>query len=132
MQTARSVHVAPLIFDYIASLLGHTRQMSQLRLGASPRDALGLLRASRVRAALAGRPFVVPSDVQAFAEPVLGHRMLVTPAFEASGGTSSDAVTEAVAAVPARRVTASDDLARRRPARRRGGSGPVGMAVRVA
>ena len=101
VQTARSVHVAPLIFDYIASLVGHTRQMSQLRLGSSPRGALGLLRASRVRAALAGRPFVVPSDVQALAEPVLGHRMLVAPAFEASGGTSSDAVTEAVAAVPA-------------------------------
>jgi MoxR-like ATPase len=98
---ARTVHVAPSVFDYIASLVGHTRQMSQLRLGASPRGALGLLRAARVRAALGGRHYVVPSDVQALAGPVLGHRMLVSSAFEAAGGTAVDAAAEAVSAVPA-------------------------------
>jgi MoxR-like ATPase len=98
---ARTVHVAPAIFDYIASLVGHTRQMPQLRLGASPRGALGLLRAGRVRAALGGRHYVVPSDVQALAGPVLGHRMLVSSAFEASGGSAVDAAAEAVSAVAA-------------------------------
>jgi MoxR-like ATPase len=98
---AKGVHVAEPIFDYIATLVGHTRQMTQLRLGASPRGALGLLRASRVRAALSGRAFVVPSDIQSLAEPVLAHRMLVSSAFEASGGTSSDATREAVEAVAA-------------------------------
>jgi MoxR-like ATPase len=96
VSVARSVHVSPAIFEYIASLTAWTRQMAQLRLGSSPRGSLGLLRASRVRAALAGRPFVVPSDVQALAEPVLGHRMLVAPAFEASGGTVLEAVFQAV------------------------------------
>jgi MoxR-like ATPase len=100
VNAARRVHVAPAIFDYIASLVEHTRKMEQLRLGSSPRGGLGLLRASRVRAALNGRPFVVPSDVQALAEPVLGHRMLVAPAYEASGGTASHAAIEAVSAVP--------------------------------
>jgi MoxR-like ATPase len=75
--------------------------MTELRLGSSPRGALGLLRTARVRAALDGRTYVVPSDVQALVGPVLGHRMLVAPAYEASGGTASDAASQAVAAVAA-------------------------------
>jgi MoxR-like ATPase len=98
---ARTVHVSPSILEYIASLVGYTRQMPELRLGSSPRGAIGLLRASRVAAALEGRTFVVPSDVQALAGPVLAHRLLVSPSHEAAGGTSNDAVREAVSAVPA-------------------------------
>jgi MoxR-like ATPase len=97
---ARSVHVAPSVLAYIAKLVEHTRGMQQLRLGASPRGALGLLKTSRVRAAMQGRPFVLPSDVQALAQAVLGHRMLAAPSYEATGGTTSDAVREAVEAVP--------------------------------
>ena len=99
--TARTVHVAPDVLAYIAALTGHTRSMPQLRLGSSPRGALGLLRTARVRAALQGRPYVVPGDVQALAVPVLGHRVLPSASYEASGGTTEDAVREAVAAVPA-------------------------------
>lgn len=98
---ARTVHVAPAVFEYITSLVGHTRTMPQLRLGSSPRGALGLLRTARVRAALDGRHFVVPTDVRALAGPVLGHRMLVSSSFEASGGSAADAAAEAVGAVPA-------------------------------
>lgn len=98
---ARAVHVSPAVFDYIAALVGHTRTMPQLRLGSSPRGAIGLLRASRVRAALDGRHFVVPSDVQALAGPVLAHRLLVSPTFEASGGSADDAAAEAIRAVAA-------------------------------
>ena len=101
VRTARSVHVAPAVFDYMVRLTGYTRQMPQLRLGASPRGALGLLRTSRVYAALRGRAYVVPGDVQALAEPVLAHRILLSPSFEASGGTMADAVAEAIATVPA-------------------------------
>ncbi len=96
---ARAVHVAPAVFDYVAALVGHTRTMPQLRLGSSPRGAIGLLRTARVRAALDGRHFVVPSDVQALAQPVLAHRMLVSPSFEASGGSAADAADEAVQAI---------------------------------
>src|SRR3954469_24299736 len=101
IESARTVHVAPAIFDYIATLVAHTRTMPELRLGSSPRGALGLLRTARVRAALDGRIYVVPSDVQALVGPVLGHRMLVAPAYEASGGTAADAAAQAVAAVAA-------------------------------
>jgi MoxR-like ATPase len=100
-RAAKTVHVAPAIMDYIVRLVGHTRQMPQLRLGASPRAALGLLRTSRAYAALNGRSYVVPGDVQALAKPVLGHRVLPSPSFNASGGNVVDLVEEAVVSVPA-------------------------------
>ncbi|MCU1621246.1 MAG: ATPase [Frankiales bacterium] len=98
---ASRVHVSDAVLSYIAELVQSTRSMPQLRLGASPRGALGLLKTTRVRAALEGRPYVVPGDVQVLAEPVLGHRLLLASAFEASGGTAVDAVREVVAAVSA-------------------------------
>jgi MoxR-like ATPase len=101
VRAARTVHVAPAVFDYMVRLVGHTREMSELRLGASPRGALGLLRTSRVYAALQGRPYVVPGDVQTLAEPVLTHRVLPSPSFEASGGSVAEAIAEAIATVPA-------------------------------
>jgi MoxR-like ATPase len=98
---ATRVHVSELVFNYIAELVQYTRSMPQLRLGSSPRGAIGLLRTSRVRAALDGRGYVVPGDVQALAEPVLGHRIMLSTAFEATGGTTRDAVREAIEGVPA-------------------------------
>jgi MoxR-like ATPase len=99
--TARRTHIAPAVFDYIVRLTDHTRHMSELRLGSSPRGALGLLRASRVRAALQGRWFVVPSDVQALAVPVLAHRVMPSSGFESSGGTAETAIERAVESTPA-------------------------------
>jgi len=101
VREARTVHVAPSIFDYVVRLVAHTREMSQFRLGASPRGALGLLRTGRVFAALRGRHYVVPGDIQALAEAVLGHRILLAPSFEAAGGSVAEAIAEAIEAVPA-------------------------------
>jgi MoxR-like ATPase len=98
---ARRTHVAESVIDYVVRLVAHTRQMPELRLGSSPRGALGLLRASRVAAAQAGRTYVVPGDIQTLAAPVLSHRVILSPAYEASGGTNEDAVRLAVEAVPA-------------------------------
>jgi MoxR-like ATPase len=72
----RKVHVADGLRQYVISLVTATRSTPQLRLGASPRATLHLLRASRARAALDGRDFVIPDDVQALAVPVLAHRLL--------------------------------------------------------
>jgi MoxR-like ATPase len=74
----REVHVADQIRQYIVDLVTATRTASALRLGASPRAALHLLRASRAYAALEDRNFVIPDDVQALASPVLAHRLLPT------------------------------------------------------
>ena len=74
----RQVHVAPQVRQYIIDIITATRTASALRLGASPRAALHLLRASRAFAALEDRNFVIPDDVQALAGPVLAHRLLPT------------------------------------------------------
>jgi MoxR-like ATPase len=75
----RAVHVALPIRQYVISIVNATRSSPELRLGASPRATLHLLRASRAYAALDGRDFVIPDDVQALAGPVLAHRLLPTP-----------------------------------------------------
>jgi MoxR-like ATPase len=76
----REVHVSGSIRQYIIDLAGATRSSAELRLGASPRAALHLMRASRAHAALDGRDFVIPDDVQALAIPVLAHRLLPSTA----------------------------------------------------
>ena len=82
----REVHVSGSIRQYIIDLVNATRNAAELRLGASPRAALHLLRASRAHAALDERDFVLPDDVQALAVPVLAHRLL--PSAEAMVGRS--------------------------------------------
>jgi MoxR-like ATPase len=72
------VHVAAQIRQYVIDLVNATRHSPELRLGASPRAALHLFRASKAWAALDGRDFVIPDDVQALAGPVLAHRLLPT------------------------------------------------------
>jgi MoxR-like ATPase len=74
----RRVHVSDQVKDYIISLVNATRTSPELRLGASPRASLHLLRASRAWAALDGRDYVIPDDVQRLARPVLAHRLLPT------------------------------------------------------
>jgi MoxR-like ATPase len=74
----REVHVAKQVRQYIIDIIVATRNASALRLGASPRAALHLLRASRALAALEDRSFVIPDDVQALAGSVLAHRLLPT------------------------------------------------------
>jgi MoxR-like ATPase len=72
----RTVHVAEALKQYVIRLVATTRATPELRLGASPRATLHLLRAGRARAALDGRDFVIPDDMQALALPVLAHRLL--------------------------------------------------------
>jgi len=72
----RTVHVAEPLKQYVIRLVAATRASPELRLGASPRATLHLLRAGRARAALDRRDFVIPDDMQALALPVLAHRLL--------------------------------------------------------
>ncbi|WP_407666905.1 AAA family ATPase [Nakamurella alba] len=72
------VHIAPEVRQYIVDLVRATRAMPEVRLGASPRAVLHLARAAKAAAALDGRGFVLPDDVQRLAGPVLGHRLLLT------------------------------------------------------
>jgi MoxR-like ATPase len=78
VMAVRRVMVSAQVKDYIISLANATRTSPELRLGASPRATLHLLRASRAWAALDGRDYVIPDDVQRLARPVLAHRLLPT------------------------------------------------------
>ncbi|MCJ7700813.1 MAG: MoxR family ATPase [Anaerolineales bacterium] len=75
----RSVEVAPSVKRYIVEIVRKTRSHSDAYLGASPRGSLGLYRASQARAAIFGRDYVLPDDIQVLAGPVLGHRMILAP-----------------------------------------------------
>ena len=103
--TTRTVYVAQAIKDYIVDVVAATRKSNQLRLGASPRASLHLLRASRAQAAMAGRDYVIPDDVVALARPVLAHRVLLSNQAQLSGASVTSAVEAAVAgvAIPDRR-----------------------------
>jgi len=76
----RHVYVSPAIQKYIIDLVGRTRQSGDVYLGASPRGSLALFRTGQARAALLGRDHVLPDDIKALAVPVLGHRIIVSPA----------------------------------------------------
>lgn len=75
----REVKVADAIRDYIASLVGLTRDHPDLSLGASPRGAIFLMRASQAHAMLDGRSYVIPDDVQRMVIPVFSHRLILKP-----------------------------------------------------
>jgi MoxR-like ATPase len=96
---ARRVHASDALRGYVVSLLGRTREDPRVDLGASPRAGLMLLRAAKARALLKGRDHVLPDDVQAMADVVLAHRMVLAP--EAVDVTGERIVADAVAATPA-------------------------------
>ncbi|WP_395246076.1 AAA family ATPase [Agromyces sp. MMS24-K17] len=72
------VFASPPVKEYAVALARATRDDRQLRLGASPRATLQLIRAAKAHAAMHGRDFVLPDDVDALAVPVLGHRLVPT------------------------------------------------------
>jgi MoxR-like ATPase len=100
VEGVRRVHVAREVRQYCVELVATTRRLPELRLGASPRATLQLVRAARAQAALAGRGFVVPDDVQAVAVPVLAHRLLLTPDAQAARRSAADLVRTLLARLP--------------------------------
>jgi MoxR-like ATPase len=78
IKAVQSTYTSPAIRQYVVDLANATRQSAALRLGASPRATLHLLRAARAHAALAGRDHVLPDDVQSMVVPVLAHRLILT------------------------------------------------------
>ena len=92
----RQVHLEPPVMRYIAALVQQTRSHSALDLGASPRAAVALMQAGKAFAAMEGRDFLTPEDVQAAAPPVLRHRLLLTPEQEMEGRRPADIVRNVI------------------------------------
>jgi MoxR-like ATPase len=91
------------LIDYIIDLVRATRETPALLCGASPRSANMLAVASRARAALNGRPFVIPDDIKELARPVLRHRLPLAPGAEIEGTTVEKVVGDILDQVPAPR-----------------------------
>ncbi len=86
------VHLAPELRTYIVELVGATRNSPEIRLGASPRAVLHLGKAAKAAAALDGRGFVVPDDIQRLAPVVLAHRLLLTVEAHAAHRSAHDII----------------------------------------
>ena len=98
------VHISQPVAQYVVDLVEATRASTRTEAGASPRGSLALLKASRAKAAMAGRSHVLPDDVKAVAVPCLAHRLLLQPDQWVRGVRADQVVNEIVNQVPAPRA----------------------------
>lgn len=93
------IEITGALLQYIAQIVHNTRNHKDLFLGASTRASLGILKASKALAALNGRNFVIPEDIQMSAYPVLNHRIMLTPEREMEGLTPEDVIKDIIAQI---------------------------------
>ncbi|HEU5483859.1 MAG TPA: MoxR family ATPase [Microlunatus sp.] len=99
IEAVKTVYVSPAVKHYLVQIVNATRTSRDLRLGASPRATLQLLRVSRAAAALAGRDYVSPDDVAGLATAVLAHRVLPSTDAQLARRTVDDIVAHLVSSV---------------------------------
>jgi MoxR-like ATPase len=97
----RDVHVTEPLERYLVALCRATRSHPEVELGASPRAALALLRATRAAAAIGGRDYALPDDVKALAPHVLPHRLILRPEAQLAGHDPTDVIADVLDGVPA-------------------------------
>jgi MoxR-like ATPase len=100
VQTARAVHVAPLVRGYIVDIAEATRRHHSIALGMSPRSVLALQAAARVQAAAVLRSYVTPDDVKALARHVIPHRLIVAPEAQIQGVRAVQIVDQILDSIP--------------------------------
>jgi MoxR-like ATPase len=91
-----AVHVEPKLIEYIVNIIAQTRSAKYIYLGASPRASVAVLNASKSLAAISGRDFVTPDDVQAIVPHVLRHRIILTPEREMEGASNDDVIAQLI------------------------------------
>lgn len=89
MEAVHAIHVSDVFLKHVVDIVERTRHHSDLELGASPRAGIALLKASRARALINGRDYVVPEDIFALAEDVILHRIRLTYEALAEGRTAA-------------------------------------------
>lgn len=109
----RSLHVSPAVMEYTVALGRATREHPHLKLGASPRALLQLLRAAKASAALQRRDFVLPDDVSGMSDAVLAHRLILDRKALSSGETPSGIIASIVSATPVPDTARDRTLTRR-------------------
>ncbi len=100
------VHVRDPLADYVIAVTGATRALPEVRLGASPRGSIALMRAVRAWAATAGRAYAIPEDVKDLAVAVLAHRLILQPEAELRGTTTAELISRVLDQVPVPRTAA--------------------------
>jgi MoxR-like ATPase len=95
----RAVKVQEALFAYIVELVRRTRDWPALSLGASPRAAVNLLTFAKAVAAIDGRDYLIPDDIQQAVLPVFRHRVVVKPEADLEGITADQVLQEVVRAV---------------------------------
>lgn len=93
------VRIEDQILNYITIITENTRNHAKIYLGGSPRASLSMMRGSKALAAIRGRDFVIPDDVQYVCKHVLNHRMILTPEAEMEGLNTEDVIDEIIQAV---------------------------------
>lgn len=99
-QLMRQVRVEENLVDYLLALVSASRQQPELLLGASPRSAVGWLRAAQAHAWLAARDFVTPDDVKAMALPLLQHRLILKPEAQLDGVSIDQVIQNLLTRIP--------------------------------
>jgi MoxR-like ATPase len=99
-RAVRETHISEDVRHYILRVVRTTREHEAVDLGVSPRGTLSLFKASQALAALRGRDYVIPSDVQHMCAPVLTHRLHISPQIRLRGRTPAQVVSEIVGSVP--------------------------------
>jgi MoxR-like ATPase len=94
--TVEKVKIEDSVLEYIAKLTTQTRQHPDLYLGASPRASINLLKSAKASAALSGRTFVTPDDVKRVLQPVMNHRLILSPEREMEGFDINDVLEEII------------------------------------
>lgn len=100
ISAVKTVHVSEPIKEYIVSIGRATREHPDIQLGASPRSLLQLLRAAKATAAVSGRNYVLPDDVQAIVHDVLVHRIVLERKAKFSGSEVDALLTSIISAIP--------------------------------
>jgi MoxR-like ATPase len=100
IDTVRRIYVADAVRRYAVDLVSATRKAPDIRLGASPRATLQLLRASRAAAALDGRDYVLPDDIKLLAEPVLAHRIMLSSEAQVARRSTRQIIADLLSRVP--------------------------------
>jgi MoxR-like ATPase len=95
------VYISDAVADYMIALATATREHPKLKMGASPRATRALYKASKAWAAMEGRDYVTPDDVQTLAHPVLEHRLLLKSNSRVSGTSTAAILDEILNQVPA-------------------------------
>jgi MoxR-like ATPase len=96
----QDIHVSTDVRNYTLQVTRTTREHEAVDLGVSPRGTLALFKASQALAALRGRDYVIPSDVQYLCPPILAHRIHISPRIRLRGRTPAQVVAEITDTVP--------------------------------